>query len=738
MTKKQKKQLRRQRRLRKRALLKCESPTVTIVSEGEGVVLQAAGDEETSAKTFSMLAYSGGLMRVPVFPQPVVVEISGIQITEKSRPILRDHKISHIVGHTTSIEKTGGGLRVSGVISAANAHASEVIESSKNGFPWQSSIGAIPLKVKKIRSGETVQANGQTFQGPLVLVVESKLREVSFVGLGADDNTSATVAAADNSSEGETDMGFEVWLTAKGFDINELEDDQKQSLQAMYDTEHSAGEGGEGGSGETGDTTVNASGDASDNVVPDITAQMRTQAADELTRQNRIGEICAQYDNPTMTVNNEEQSIQAIAIREGWDESRTELESLRASRPQGPAMHSRNHDRDCTLEAMQGALMLRAGVALDHNAWQSPEAIAMDIPGWLRAGLNDEQRQRTMEFAHRYADMSLFDICAEAVRMDGGTVPSGRQKTIEAAFSGSTLTNIFTTNVNTRILATYNEAGDTTADWTSETDVPDFKSNERPRMTKGPDLKRLPPGGTADHVERSDIAESYKIARYAKQFTVDDQDIINDRFNALMDTPREMGLAAARLRPDLVYAILLANAALSDSVTLFHAASHGNLFTSAALAAATLEAAITGIETQQENSVNLNLRATHLLVPSDLKFTASQLINSSEMRDTTASTKLGTRNPIQDENLTLVSDARLSNGVTDPATETAHAGSATTWFLASALAHVIEVAYLRGTGRAPQVRRFNLDRGQWGIGWDVKMDIGAKALDYRGVNKNTA
>jgi hypothetical protein len=48
-------------------------------------------------------------------------------------------------------------------------------------------------------------------------------------------------------------------------------------------------------------------------------------------------------------------------------------------------------------------------------------------------------------------------------------------------------------------------------------------------------------------------------------------------------------------------------------------------------------------------------------------------------------------------------------------------------------AKTIEVGYRRGTGRAPTIRSFVLDKGQWGLGWDINFDIGAKALDYRGM-----
>ena len=54
------------------------------------------------------------------------------------------------------------------------------------------------------------------------------------------------------------------------------------------------------------------------------------------------------------------------------------------------------------------------------------------------------------------------------------------------------------------------------------------------------------------------------------------------------------------------------------------------------------------------------------------------------------------------------------------------------------MAKTIEVAYRRGTGRAPQVRSFTLDKGKWGMGWDINMDIGAKAMDWHGMRKTTA
>ncbi len=54
------------------------------------------------------------------------------------------------------------------------------------------------------------------------------------------------------------------------------------------------------------------------------------------------------------------------------------------------------------------------------------------------------------------------------------------------------------------------------------------------------------------------------------------------------------------------------------------------------------------------------------------------------------------------------------------------------------MARTIKIAYLTGTGRAPQSRTFTLDKGKYGMGWDVKMDVGGSAMDWRGLRLTKA
>ena len=128
-------------------------PTSLRIIEAEGPTdfrfLEAAANDnagdslENGLRRFSMTAYTGGKLLLAGFAFPVIVDLSGLKISAKSRPILRDHDSSRIVGHTETIEVNAGSIKLAGVISGANEHAREVTASGDNGFPWQSSIGAI-------------------------------------------------------------------------------------------------------------------------------------------------------------------------------------------------------------------------------------------------------------------------------------------------------------------------------------------------------------------------------------------------------------------------------------------------------------------------------------------------------------------------------------------------------------------------------------------------------------------
>jgi len=441
--------------------------------------------------------------------------------------------------------------------------------------------------------------------------------------------------------------------------------------------------------------------------------------------------------------------VSATAISKGWSVLEAENEYLKRQNLQHvPSGHRNEDEGQRMIQALQGAVMLRAGVKLDNPGFSGEMGLAFNLPKWLRAGVNADFRQRSMEAAWEYREYSLADFCRASLEAEGRSVPKNRTDMIRAAVSGSQLADIFTTNINALMLQKFLEHPDTTAGWTRESDAMNFQTMERTRLTKGPRLSLHSRGTEADNATRSDVMQSYKINRFSQQFKVDEMDIIDDRFDAISDVPSEMALAAARVRPDLVYAILLANPTIntaSSTTSLFSASQEGSqsnyVSSGGTLATATLQAGMAAMYNFQENSVGVGATPTHLIVPADIIGTAFSLLQSQTVviGGTSASVVMQPANnaliamQAQWGMINVVSDQRLKNGVTDPVTGTAYSGSASTWFLASNKVPTIEVAYLRGSGRAPQVRQYMLDKGHWGLGWDVNLDIGAKAMAWQGL-----
>jgi len=192
-----------------------------------------------------------------------------------------------------------------------------VAHSGAKGFPWQASIGADILEAEFIPNGQTAQANGRTFTGPLYVIRRSILKEISFVDSGADTNTSAQVAAQfdeDKTMKNETTQ-------------KETTDPQEVTPEPAKTPE-----------------TVQAPATA------DPVLEIRKQVADETKRIQAIRMVC----------NDKFPDIEAKAVEDGWDVTKCELEVLRASRPKAPAVHTQK--AAATPQIFEAIAMMAAGI----------------------------------------------------------------------------------------------------------------------------------------------------------------------------------------------------------------------------------------------------------------------------------------------------------------------------------------------------------------------------------------
>jgi phage head maturation protease len=165
--------------------------------------LQAAdGEAAASPRRFTIEAYTGSPIRQGWSREPVVIDLAGMQTKQRIPIVLgHDYGLGSILGQTDSVRVEGSKLIVEGEIMADTDTARQVLALAERGYAWQASVGADVRRHQKVDADAVAAANGQTHMGPVRIVRASALREVSFVTLGADAETSVAIAAEEAVEE---------------------------------------------------------------------------------------------------------------------------------------------------------------------------------------------------------------------------------------------------------------------------------------------------------------------------------------------------------------------------------------------------------------------------------------------------------------------------------------------------------------------------------------------------------
>ena len=172
------------------------------------IAADGGGDGEglTTPRTprFSMLGYTGGIIRQAWSREPIVIDLAGMTVPSVV-PIVfgHDYSLEAVLGQGTA--SVGSELVIDGAILAESEAAGQVVKLGDKGYQWQASVGADVDEQSLVAAGDTVTVNGRTFEGPVRIVTRSTLRECSFVTLGADAATAVTITA----NAGESPMSAE-------------------------------------------------------------------------------------------------------------------------------------------------------------------------------------------------------------------------------------------------------------------------------------------------------------------------------------------------------------------------------------------------------------------------------------------------------------------------------------------------------------------------------------------------
>lgn len=420
--------------------------------------------------------------------------------------------------------------------------------------------------------------------------------------------------------------------------------------------------------------------------------QIQAEALAETNRIAAIRRVCGQRFG----------DIEARAIREGWDEQRTELEVLRAGRPRGPSIHAQAvAPTRRVIEAAILAHMGRESLAEKH------------------LGAQAAQQARDMRVT------SLVDLCRVALQLEERDAPSGREALIRASFSTYSLPVALGEAANKVLFDAYTEAPATWRAFAAIKSANDFKDHTGIRPSDTGDLTLLAPGGEIKHGSVSEATYKYSVDTFAKMLGIDRRDIINDDLSLFDDTATALGRSAMRSLSDLVYAVLLANA------NSFFSAGNVNYDAGAstALSGDALAAGIARMLAQRdEQHRDLDIRPRTLLVPPELQQTAKQLLQSDFIQR--ANNDLPTGNALRNV-VSLEVESRLSNAQRFSGT------SAKAWYLfASPADAALIVAFLQGK-QSPTVEFFGFDADPNVLAatWRVYFDYGAALADHRAAYK---
>lgn len=614
---------------------------------------------------------------------PTVLLMSGCQLPGNGQMPLLD---THSRYSTAAVIGSYRNMRIENDLLVGRAVYSSVEEAEG---PWTKtveghltdySVGRRDLESAFVPDGQTQIIGGKTFKGPVRVVTSWIPKEMSVCPIGADDTAKARAAAPPQpqpEKEKKMDERLRKYLERRGLPVTATEEEAIRFLDEL-DTRAAAG------------VPVNpqqpAAPAAPARSEAEITAEVATRMQEIVTlcdRHEVPAEKRAEYLKPGVTVEQVRKEI-----LDGM------VERSNQSNPGFRAVSVVADERDKFRAAGEAGLLLRAGRKISEEQ--------------MKLGARD------------LAGFSLREMAREALRVAGQNTGGDVMDMVGRALTTSDFPLLLANAANKSMLEGWETQEETWPVWVAEGSVSDFKTHTAVRAGETDDLDQITQDDEYKYGKRGEQQEQYKIATYGKLFDISRETIINDDLGALTDIPFQHGEAATRKVGDVVYAVLIANSAMGDGVALFHA-NHSNLMTGAALDVTSLglaEAAM-GLQKDIGGKRRLNIRPQFFLAPLTLKVPAESFFRS---------TMIGTQAQPNVENfyggdyLKRIYEARLDDASTKA------------WYLAGAKGKTVKAYFLNGNKTPYLETKQGWSRD--GVEFKVRIDVGAKAMSWKGLVKN--
>lgn len=342
----------------------------------------------------------------------------------------------------------------------------------------------------------------------------------------------------------------------------------------------------------------------------------------------------------------------------------------------------------------------------------------------IRSGVSDVLQMRVNpahkpgEAANQFRGLTLMEMARKLLEM-GGADTRGMERMALAtrAMTSSDLPHVLADVANKTLLQAYQEVQRTFTVLGRRTTINDFKAVNRVRLGGFSDLRPKNEAGEFEHGIIKDEKESYALATYGRQVKFTREMMINDDLDALSRMVALFGAAAARLESQLVWSHLLGNPVMGDGTALFHA-DHKNLGSASAINASSVSESRKRMRKQTDNNGNaIEVMPSFLVVGPDKETEAEQFLS-------------GTLRPTKTAD---VVPERLRNSL-DLIVENRITGNQWYTFASPSQIDTFEYAYL--TGQEGVYIESDPQFLTGDIAWGVRHDFAAKAIDWRGMDKN--
>lgn len=325
-----------------------------------------------------------------------------------------------------------------------------------------------------------------------------------------------------------------------------------------------------------------------------------------------------------------------------------------------------------------------------------------------------------------FRGMTLLEMARECAE-DAGIVTRGmsRRQLAEVALNASRSAGMHSTSdfpiilgntVNRVLRDEYALQLPTFTEWASRGVAKDFRTMTKVGLGEVGDFKEVKEGGEYEYTTLGEGGESYKVVKYGQIIAITWETLINDDLDAFSRIPRKIVAAATRKQSDIVYAILTGSHKMSDGKNLFHA-DHNNLLTGAAIGIDSIGKMREAMRNQKglDGKDVLNLTPKFLIAGSANEQLALQYTSSNFQANTPGG-------------------INVWSGLVKPIIEARIPGNA--WFFAAdpSAIDTVEYSFLEGENElfTEQRNGFEVD----GLEIKARMVFGAKAIDWRGINKN--